>query len=96
MNESTSYSLNQVRESIDGLDRKIVRLIAERQQWVVRAGTLKSNEASVRAPARVEQVIKKVRELAEDLGASPEVVESTYRAFISAFIDLELGIHQSQ
>lgn len=96
MTESPIYSLDQVRESIDTLDRQIVNLLAERQQWVVRAGALKRDEADVRAPARVEQVIEKVRGLASEGGASPEVVEATYRALIGAFIDLELTVHQSR
>lgn len=87
-------TLDDVRREIDALDRKIVALIAERQRWVVTAGSLKSDEQAVRAPARVEQVIAKVRGLAEDAGASPEVVEQTYRALIDAFIALELDHHR--
>ena len=83
-------TLPEIRERIDALDRRIVALLAERERWVVAAGALKSDEAAVRAPDRVEQVIAKVRELAEGEGGSPEVVERTYRALIAAFIDLEL------
>lgn len=89
-------NIDAVRAEIDALDRRIVELIAERQQWVVVAGSLKKNEDAVRAPARVEQVIAKVRALAEEAGASPEVMERTYRALIAAFIDLELDHHRVQ
>ena len=91
----SSATLDDVRAKIDLIDRGIVALIAERQQWVVAAGALKADEQAVRAPARVEQVIAKVRALAEDEGASPDVVESAYRALISAFIDLELEQHRA-
>lgn len=87
-------TIENVREQIDGLDRRIVELIAEREKWVIAAGSLKKDGQSVRAPARVEQVIAKVRGLAEQSGASPEVVESAYRALIAAFIDLELEHHR--
>lgn len=93
---SEAVTLAGVRQNIDSLDRRIVRLIAERQQWVVRAGSLKTDEQAVRAPARVEQVIAKVRALAEEAGASPEVVEAAYRALVSAFIELELDHHRSE
>lgn len=93
---SEAVTLASVRQNIDSLDRRIVRLIAERQQWVVRAGSLKTDEQAVRAPARVEQVIAKVRALAEEAGASPEVVEAAYRALVSAFIELELDHHRSE
>ena len=84
-----------MREQIDELDRRIVELIAERQRWVLTAGSLKKDAQSVRAPVRVEQVIARVRALAEGSGASPEVVESAYRALIAAFIDLELAHHRA-
>ena len=87
-------SLDDIRANIDTLDRRIVALLAQRQQWVVAAGALKANEQAVRAPARVEQVIAKVRGFAEEEGASPEVVERAYRALIAAFIDLELAQHR--
>lgn len=86
--------LAEVRSQIDAIDRRIVALLAERQQWVLRAGSLKTDEAAVRAPARVEQVIAKVRLLASEAGASPEVIESAYRALISAYISLELDAHR--
>ena len=87
-------TLDVVRERIDGIDARIVELIAERQGWVETAGRLKADEEAVRAPNRVEQVIVKVRALAEGSGASPDVVERTYRAMITAFVDLELETHR--
>jgi isochorismate pyruvate lyase len=78
------------------LDRQIVELLSRRQLWVVEAGQLKTDRDAVRAPDRVEKVISKVRDLADESGASPDVVERTYRAMIAAFIDLELSIHEKQ
>lgn len=94
MQHTQNATLAEVRDSIDALDREIVRLIAERQRWVVAAGKLKGDEQAVRAPDRVERVIRRVRGLAEDQHASPEVVEAAYRALIGAFIDLELTVHR--
>ncbi len=87
-------ALADVRRRIDAIDRRMVALIAERQACVVRAGSLKADAAAVRAPARVEQVIARVRALAVEQGASPDVVEVTYRALIGAFISLELDVHR--
>lgn len=91
----SDMSLEEVRARINELDQRIVKLIAERQRCVVAAGALKADEQAVRAPDRVEQVIAKVRALAESEGASPEVVERSYRAMIAAFIDLELDQHRA-
>lgn len=87
--------LTEVREAIDALDGRIVELIGERQAWVERAGRFKRSrgEDAVRAPARVEAVIERVRALAAPAGASPDVVERAYRALIAAFVELELDVH---
>jgi isochorismate pyruvate lyase len=82
-------SLEQVRSSIDDIDRKIVALVAERETWVREAARFKTTRSDVEAPARVEQVIAKVRALACEAGGSPDVVERLYRAMIAAFIELE-------
>ena len=86
-------SIDDVRQRIDLIDREIVALLAQRGQWVTQAAAFKKTTDDVRAPARVEQVIAKVRTIATDVAASPEVVERVYRAMISAFIDQELCVH---
>lgn len=91
----TGLGIEDVRAEIDALDQEMVQLISRRQHWVIEAGKLKQDQDAVRAPDRVEKVIAKVRVLAEDAGASPEVVEQTYRAMIAAFIDLELTEHEN-
>ncbi|BBT19284.1 isochorismate pyruvate lyase [Pseudomonas sp. SLBN-26] len=86
-------SIEQVREQIDALDRRIVQLLAERSGYVRQAARFKTDADAVRAPQRVEQVIAKVRALAAENGAPVEVVEQVYRAMINAFIDAELAEH---
>ena len=86
-------SLNEVRQRIDEIDRNLVSLLAKRGRLVTQAAAFKKTNDDVRAPARVEQVIRKVRELADETGASAEVVEQVYRAMISAFITEELATH---
>jgi isochorismate pyruvate lyase len=90
----SDQSLAGLRREIDAIDAEVVRHLAARERLVRRAAALKSDEQAVRAPDRVEQVIVKVRALAVEAGASPEVVDRTYRAMISAFIDLELAEHR--
>ncbi|MBF9128926.1 chorismate mutase [Plantactinospora sp. S1510] len=94
MSDGQRADLAEIRARIDLLDREVVRLLGERETLVRQAGRLKSDDAAVRAPDRVAQVIARVRAMAEETGASPEVVERTYRAMIGAFIDLELAVHR--
>ena len=86
-------SLNEVRENIDKIDREIVALLAARGSFVTQAASFKKTKSEVKAPNRVEQVISKVTALAQEQGANPKVVESVYRAMISAFIEAELKEH---
>lgn len=94
MADEREWHLAEIRSRIDLLDREIVRLLGQRETLVRRAGRLKSDSAAVRAPDRVAQVVARVRGVAEEVGASPAVVERTYRAMIDAFIDLELDVHR--
>ena len=59
------------------------------------AARFKKDSDAVRAPQRVEQVIAKVRALADALDANPDVTEAVYRAMIAAFIEQELAEHSA-
>lgn len=83
-------SLEEVRENIDRIDTEIVKLIAERGEYVAQAFVFKKNEDGVKAPNRVEQVIEKVRGKAEICGANPDMVEALYREMISRFVEMEM------
>ncbi|TWC07575.1 MULTISPECIES: chorismate mutase [unclassified Pseudomonas] len=88
-------SIEEVRQQIDQIDRQVVALLARRGNFVTQAAAFKKTTDDVRAPARVEQVITKVRGIANETGASPDVVERVYRAMIAAFIDEELKTHSA-
>ena len=85
--------LDEVRQRIDEIDRTLVSLLVKRGKLVTQAASFKKTTDDVRAPARVEQVINKVREMADEFGAAAAVVERVYRAIISAFIAEELDTH---
>ena len=72
-------SLDEVRSNIDRIDNEIIKLIAERTDYVKQASFFKKSEDGVKAPNRVEAVIQKVREKALEYGANPDMVESYYR-----------------
>ncbi len=84
-------SLDQVREQIDRVDEEIVRLLGERSGFVRQAVRFKRSADEARAPARVEQVVARVRGLAGNAGADPELVEQVYRAMITWFVADELS-----
>jgi len=93
---SACASLEEVRQNIDRIDHAIVTLLAERGGYVKRAAAFKKTSQEVEAPQRVEQVIGKVRTLAESLEADPAITEQVYRAMIKGFIEAELAEHARQ
>jgi isochorismate pyruvate lyase len=81
--------LDDIRKHIDALDRRIVRLIAQREAWVRRAGGLKSDPSQAAAPERAARVVDAAAAFAAEAGANPEVVRVTYVAMVAAFVQLE-------
>ncbi len=82
-------SLEEVRDNIDRIDDEIVKLIAERSDYVAQASAFKKDEDGVKAPNRVEAVIAKVRCRALQYGANPDIAEAVYRKMISCFVNME-------
>jgi isochorismate pyruvate lyase len=83
-------SLEEVHLHVDEIDYEIVQLLAERGSYVKQAARFKSSRAEVWIPQRNERVLAKVKDLALQLGANPEVTEQVYRALLSAFIAAEM------
>jgi isochorismate pyruvate lyase len=89
-------TLGEVRRNIDRIDHEIVRLMAERGQYVSEAARFKPSLNQVEAPQRAEAVIEKAKRLAEESGLSPFIAEATYRAMMKAFLDYEQGVFADQ
>lgn len=79
----------EVREEIDRIDSSLVDLIAERFSYVDRAWQLKNSPADATVPWRIEQVIERVRERAEERDIPPRLVEALWRQMIGWFIQYE-------
>ena len=84
-------ALSDIRIDIDNIDRQLLRLLAQRQILVEKAGRLKpkGDNSAVWANDRVAQVIANRRKEALELGLSPDVAECVWRSMIQAFIALE-------
>ena len=82
-------SLEEVRENIDRLDNSIVPLLLERNHYVMQAAKLKGDVNAARVPTRIEDVVQKVRSVAQERGSNPDIVEAIYRAMIEINIQVE-------
>ena len=88
-NGKCCQSLNEVRTNIDRIDRELVRLMAERGQYVHEAARFKKDPAAVEDPKRAESVVQKAKALATERGLAPEIAEAVYRAMMAAFLAYE-------
>lgn len=74
----------ELRSAIDELDGKLVQLLAMRATYIDRAAELKSvNGLPANIPARVEEVVAKVRGTAKREGLDADLAEQIWRRLIS-------------
>ena len=82
--------LDEIRSRIDGIDARIISLLAKRSEMVSAAGKLKKSEQGVRDLQRVGQVLQKVRAKAAEAGLDEGIAEEIYRTVIGCFVRKEL------
>ena len=89
-------ALSNIRIEIDDIDRELIRLLAQRQRLVKKAGLLKpkGDKAAVQASDRVAQVIANRRKEALELSLSPDVAKDVWRSMIKDFIALEEKVNK--
>ncbi len=85
----TCRNLPDVRSCIDRLDQMIVPLLAERAGYVAQAAKFKPDADSVVVTERIEEIVKKVRAMAEENGAAPDLLENLYRQMIDTYVAYE-------
>ncbi len=83
-------NIQEVRDSIDVIDRDIIRLIGSRAKYVTKAAEFKSNEQDVRATNRVDAMLKTRKIWAAEENISPEIIEKIYRDLVAYFVAEEL------
>jgi isochorismate pyruvate lyase len=83
--------MSDVRYEIDRLDRLLVQLIKERQDYMDAAARIKDSRAVVRDEARIEDVMRKVLAACEKEGLSPDIAEPVWRTMMEACIAYEFG-----
>lgn len=86
-------NMAELREMIDELDRDLVRRLTIRQACIDRAIQLKQQEElPARIPARVEDVVSKVRAEAILQGADADFLERIWRQLIDWSIAREADV----
>ncbi len=89
-------NLTEVREQVDDIDARLVRLIAQRASYVRQAARFKKSAQDVKAPARMQQVLENVRNLAKINGLDPDLVEEVYHILITKLTEEEMAVFEQE
>jgi isochorismate pyruvate lyase len=82
--------LTECRVEIDRIDRAMVECIAERLGYVERVWQLKLKEKmEAHVPWRAQQVIDKVRAVANEKGVPPDLCEALWRQMMGWIVQYE-------
>jgi len=88
--------LDEVRDAIDAIDRRIIELLSERSGYIEQAARIKHSADEIEVPARVEEIVNNVRGLATEYGMSPDIAEDVYRVMVARFIEFEMQKYRQQ
>ena len=85
-----------IRDQIDLLDKKLVALLAKRQQLIEAAGKVKPARQTIRDEARIEEVIRLVLAEARAQNLSTEIAEPVWRQLIESSIAYEFSVFDTR
>jgi isochorismate pyruvate lyase len=91
MDLKNCQSLQEVRDEIDKVDEQIIKLIAERKDYVKQAAKFKHSVDEIKAIDRVDDVLDKVRHQALSLSLSPNLVAEIYQRMINDMVETEIS-----
>lgn len=86
-------TLSAVRAHIDAVDRVVVRMLARRFRYVQQAARFKRSSDDVRDSTRVEEVIGRIRNHAQENEVNPDMIENVYRTMIECGIQTGVKEH---
>lgn len=83
--------LDQIREKIDDVDRRLVALLVERAQLVEDVVHYKrAHHMAVVDRAREDRMLARIADVAKDAGLDPRVAQHVLRTIIDGFTLLEV------
>lgn len=89
-------NIEEIRNSIDVIDKEIIQLFAKRHDYVREIVKFKSSdEEGIIARERKELVLKQRRAWAEEKGIDGEMIEGIFRMLIDKNIQIQFDIRNS-
>ena len=84
---SSKLNISDLREQIDAVDEKLIKLLAERQRLVEAVIVVKKRDGvAARVPARVDYVIDRARVLARAHHLDPALAETIWTEMVEWFV----------
>ncbi|MBD3791353.1 MAG: chorismate mutase [Campylobacterales bacterium] len=84
-------TLEEAREAIDQLDEEIVKLIAQRNNYIRQIAHFKTSIDEIKADERINDVISRVRAQAIELDLSPNLITDLYVRMIDGMVESEIS-----
>ncbi|MEA1955512.1 MAG: chorismate mutase [Campylobacterota bacterium] len=84
-------SLEEVRDEIDNLDKKLVELISERSHYIRQAAAFKASVEEVKTKERIDFILSRVRHSAIKLGVSPNMISELFEIMIDEMVETEIA-----
>jgi isochorismate pyruvate lyase len=82
-------NLKEVRKSIDNVDNRLVRLIAEREFYEKEAVKFKTNRSQIIDKKRINTVLSRIKKLSKKYKVNSLTIEKIWKLMIQNFIILE-------
>ena len=82
-------NLKEVRKSIDNVDNRLVRLIAEREFYAKEAVKFKTNRSQIIDKKRINTVLSRIKKLSKKYKVNSLTIEKIWKLMIQNFIILE-------
>ena len=82
-------NLNEVRKSIDNVDTRLIKLIAEREFYAKQAVKFKISKKQIIDRKRIDAVLKRIKSLSKKYKVNSLTVERIWKLMIKNFIILE-------
>ena len=83
-------NIQEIRDTIDEIDYRILKLFGDRNRCVEKIINFKSDKAGVVAKKRQEEVLELRRKWAEEFNIDPDLFEKIYKMLINSNIKKQM------
>lgn len=84
-------NIDDIRGSIDVIDKEIIYLIAKRAKYVYATSKFKKDTKSVKATDRVKSMLQKRGEWAEKKKLDPKIIIKIFSELVNYFVKREMA-----